>query len=198
VLISLAKAVAAARSGEPQRHAVVPGPCEAQWGPAVGRSWTGGEVRSWTPGSAVSSMGTGSEGRSWTRVSTADKNNDCLNHRRMGQFYRFLSEAALKEVHMHGHIYTWSNECSHPTLEQIDQVFMSVEWELLHPTCALQPLASLCSDHALLLLSTDAGAVQVKCFHFRSFWTKLPGFLNAVKLAWHYLLQHVSPFHRLD
>jgi exonuclease III len=38
-----------------------------------------------------------------------DKNNGCLNRRRMGQFRRFLREAALKEVHLHGRLYTWSN-----------------------------------------------------------------------------------------
>jgi hypothetical protein len=127
-----------------------------------------------------------------------DKNNGCLNHRRMGQFRRFLSEAALKELHLHGRLYTWSNERSHPTLEQIDRVFIYSKWDLLHPSCALHPLASLFSDHAPLLLLTNAGAVYVRRFLFRSFWTKLLNFLDAVRRAWHCPLQNVSPFHRLD
>jgi hypothetical protein len=37
----------------------------------------------------------------------------------------------------------------------------------------------------------------MKHFHFRSFWTKLSGYLDAVKSAWH-PLQRASPFCRLD
>jgi hypothetical protein len=35
----------------------------------------------------------------------------------MGRFRRFLNEALLKELHLHGHLFTWSNERLHPTLE---------------------------------------------------------------------------------
>jgi hypothetical protein len=54
-----------------------------------------------------------------------DKNNSCLDKRTMGQFRRFLNEALLKEIHLQGHLFTWSNERSHPTLERIDRAFMS-------------------------------------------------------------------------
>jgi hypothetical protein len=35
----------------------------------------------------------------------------------MGQFHHFINEATLKELHLNGHLFTWSNERSHPTLE---------------------------------------------------------------------------------
>lgn len=54
-----------------------------------------------------------------------DKNNSLLNHRRMGQFCRFISEAELKEIHLNCRLFTWSNEHSHPTLERIDRVFVT-------------------------------------------------------------------------
>jgi hypothetical protein len=54
-----------------------------------------------------------------------NKNNTHLNHLLMGQFRKFLNDAALKEVHLQGHLFTWRNECSHPTLEKIDWVFVS-------------------------------------------------------------------------
>jgi hypothetical protein len=45
-----------------------------------------------------------------------DKNNDCLDWRRMGQFRNFLNVATLKEIHLQGRLFTWSNECVDPTL----------------------------------------------------------------------------------
>jgi hypothetical protein len=50
----------------------------------------------------------------------ADKNNDCLNRRLMGQFCLLLNDAILKEIHLTGRLFTWSNECVHPTLEHIN------------------------------------------------------------------------------
>jgi hypothetical protein len=35
-----------------------------------------------------------------------DKNNDCLDRRRMGQFRRFLEEAPLKEIHLQGRLFS--------------------------------------------------------------------------------------------
>jgi hypothetical protein len=81
-----------------------------------------------------------------------DKNNDHLDRRRMGQFRRFLNEALLKEIHLQGQLFTWSNECSHLMLERIDHAFVSVVWELMYPVNDLHPLTSLCSDHTPLLL----------------------------------------------
>jgi hypothetical protein len=74
----------------------------------------------------------------------------------MGQFHRFLNEALLKEIHLQGRLFTWSNECSHPTLERIDRAFMSNDWEGSIPANDMHPLASLCSYHAPLLLQLDA------------------------------------------
>jgi hypothetical protein len=63
----------------------------------------------------------------------ADKNNGNLNRRQMGQFRRFLSESALKELHLNGRLITWSNERDHPTLERIGRAFVLAEWDALHP-----------------------------------------------------------------
>jgi hypothetical protein len=51
-----------------------------------------------------------------------DKSNNWLDRRRMGQFCRFLNEAVLKEIHLNGHLCTWSNKRVHPTLQRINQV----------------------------------------------------------------------------
>jgi hypothetical protein len=102
----------------------------------------------------------------------------------MGQFRRFLSEAALKELHLNGWLFTWSNERDHPTLERIDREFVSAKWDALPPHQDLQSLSSLCSNHTPLLLSTDCTFVGHKRFIFKFFWLCCTGFMDAVKLAW--------------
>jgi hypothetical protein len=71
---------------------------------------------------------------------TEDKNNSRLNRRQMGRFRHLLSDLELKELHLHGRLFTWSNEHTHPTLEHIDRVFFSAEWEDLYPNWYLQSL----------------------------------------------------------
>jgi endonuclease/exonuclease/phosphatase family metal-dependent hydrolase len=97
---------------------------------------------------------------------TCNKSNNRLNRRLMGQFRRFLEEAAMKEIHLQGHLFTWSNERAHPTLMKIDRVFISNEWEDLFPCNDLHALSSMCSDHAPLLLRTDNSFVARRWFHF--------------------------------
>jgi hypothetical protein len=50
----------------------------------------------------------------------ADKNNGRLSRRMMGRFRRFLNDLELLEPHLHGCLFTWSNERTHPMLERID------------------------------------------------------------------------------
>jgi uncharacterized protein (DUF1778 family) len=126
-----------------------------------------------------------------------DKNNGRLNYRLMGQFHRFLDDAALQEVHLNNFFFTWSNEHAHPTLERIDRVFISNQWDAIFLDCELYSLPSLCSDHVPLLICTDSGH-HAKRFYFWSFWMHLPGFLEDVQQAWHCALGNVSPFYKLD
>jgi hypothetical protein len=63
----------------------------------------------------------------------------------MGRFRSFLIVLELLELHLHSHLFTWSNERTHPTLERIDRVFVSPDWGLLFPSSFLQatlPVAS--------------------------------------------------------
>jgi exonuclease III len=98
-----------------------------------------------------------------------DKNNFNLNRWRMGQFWRFVNEASLKKLNLNGRLFTWSSEQAHPTLERIDHVFVSKEWDKLYLNNDLQSLASICSDHTPLLQRTDNAFAYKKRFHFRVF-----------------------------
>jgi hypothetical protein len=94
-----------------------------------------------------------------------DNNNTRLDKHCMGQFWRFLNEVSLKELHLKGCLFTWSNERLHPTLEHIDRAFITSEWEGLYPHCGLHSLASMCSDRAPLILHTDNLFRYYKRFH---------------------------------
>jgi hypothetical protein len=126
-----------------------------------------------------------------------DKNNDRLNRRRMGQFCQFINDASIQQIHLNGRLFTWSNERAHLTLECIDRVFISNEWDAIFPDYVLHSLPSQCTDHASLLLCTEDDIRVRKCFHFRSFWPRLPSFLNVVTRAWHCLLGNACTFARL-
>jgi hypothetical protein len=80
-----------------------------------------------------------------------------------GQFRCFLNDA---EDHLDGRLYTWGDECEHPTLERIDRAFISMDREFLFSSHELQALPSLCSDHAPLLLQTSTTTSHRRIFHF--------------------------------
>jgi exonuclease III len=88
----------------------------------------------------------------------------------MRQFCSFLNDAVLKEIHLNGMLYTWSNEHAHPMLERIDWAFVSNGWECIFLRCNLHALPSHCSDHAPLRL--DVEATEKQKFLFQPFWTK--------------------------
>jgi hypothetical protein len=127
-----------------------------------------------------------------------DKNNDRLNLRLMGRFCRFLNAASLKEFHLEGKLFTWSNERSHPTLERFDRAFVSWEWDELYSNCDLRSLALGCSDHAPLLLRTESVLAYRRHFHFRSYWPKLHAYLEVVQRAWSCPIPDTNPFRKLE
>jgi hypothetical protein len=116
----------------------------------------------------------------------------------MGQFRHFLNTTSLQEAHLNGRLFTWSNEREHPTLERIDHVFFSNEWEVIYPEHDLQSMVLLCSDHAPLLLHTNNGCWSKRRFHFCSVWSWFPGFADVIDRVWHIPLDNVSSFAHLN
>jgi exonuclease III len=114
----------------------------------------------------------------------SEKNNENLDRFMMARFRCFVQELELKDLYMHGRLFTWSNERELPTLTRIDRALVSVDWDLQNPDSLLQALSSSASDHALLHLSLNAAFRPKRWFHFEMFWLKLEGFDEAVKDAW--------------
>jgi len=111
----------------------------------------------------------------------------------MGRFRRFVNEMELKEIPLLGRRYTWSNERASPTLVKLDRVLCTTDWEDLYPNCILQSHATEMSDHCPLVLGLKVGVKGRRRFHFESFWTRLPGFLDMVKSSWDEPVQTSCP-----
>jgi exonuclease III len=113
-----------------------------------------------------------------------DKNNNRLNRRLMSRFRRALNYIEVKEVHLTGRKFTWSNGQRIPTLTRIDRVFYSPAWEEQFGNTLLQSLSSLISDHCPLLLSRLVTPYVPPRFKFEAFWTSMPRFKECVQGAW--------------
>lgn len=114
----------------------------------------------------------------------ADKSNDRLNLRSMRQFRRALDDMQVDEIHLHGRLFTWSNERRFPTFERIDRAFASPEWLEAFPDHHLRSLSSKASDHAPLLLRLLCSLSGKPRFRFERFWTGFDGFHEAVARGW--------------
>ncbi|KAE8819241.1 hypothetical protein D1007_02998 [Hordeum vulgare] len=128
----------------------------------------------------------------------SEKNNPKINRGMMAKFRGFVDDHELKELFMHGRMFTWSNERAAPTLTKIDRVLVSVDLELAYHDYFLQDISSSVSDHAPLHLSTNMHFCPKKRFRFELFWTKIDGFEDAVREVWVCDDTIVDPFKRLD
>jgi hypothetical protein len=63
----------------------------------------------------------------------SEKNNENLNRPMMNRFRHFVSNLELKELYMHGCLFTWSSEWENPMLSRIDRALVSVDWDLNNP-----------------------------------------------------------------
>ncbi|XP_071680101.1 uncharacterized protein [Lolium perenne] len=127
-----------------------------------------------------------------------EKNNLNINRSVMNSFREFVGQRELKDLYMHGRLFTWSNGQEVPTMTRIDSALASVEWDLMFPDACLQALSATISDHVPLHLWLNNGYRPKQRFRFEVFWTKLLGFLDAVREAWVCDPTIVDPFKRLD
>ncbi|XP_073359839.1 uncharacterized protein [Aegilops tauschii subsp. strangulata] len=116
----------------------------------------------------------------------------------MGRFRAKLNRLELKEMYLNGRKFTWSNERENVTVEKIDHVFMTSDWEDLYPASFLSAVGSVISDHCPLLMDLHADFHMGRRFRFESFWPKAEGFMDTVALAWNSVPSFGNPFVVLD
>jgi hypothetical protein len=79
----------------------------------------------------------------------------------------------LREIKVFGSVFTWSNNQADPTLERLDRILMSKEWELIFPTVHGHKEPRNMSDHNPLLISTQLINVgNRRDFRFELTWLK--------------------------
>lgn len=111
----------------------------------------------------------------------ADKTNDNLNRRLIGEFRSTLNFLEVMELNLRGRKFTWSNDV---TQTRIDRAFCSLDWDVMLPASTLQALSSIVSDHNPLLLVGAAVVCTYKGFRFESFWPKIARYNEVVQAAW--------------
>jgi hypothetical protein len=67
----------------------------------------------------------------------SDKSNGIVNWPRVRRFNDVVAALALRELHMAGARFTWTNNQSSPIRSVLDRVFVSPAWEQLFPLCSL-------------------------------------------------------------
>lgn len=117
-------------------------------------------------------------------VNPEDKNSTVVNRHLMACFRSKVNLVELKEVYLNGRRYTWSNEQKSATLEKIDHVFSTMDWEEQSPSCFLSALCYPRSDHFPLMLNLNTDSRTGKRFRFEAFWAKAKGFRDVVAVAW--------------
>jgi mannosylglycoprotein endo-beta-mannosidase len=96
-----------------------------------------------------------------------------------------IADLALREITRAGARYTWSNNRVDPIRSVLDRVFVSVEWEMAFPLCALRAVTRIGFDHSPLLLLSGGGAPpRLNRFHFKNFWLGQEYFVEAVGAKW--------------
>jgi hypothetical protein len=111
-------------------------------------------------------------------------------------FNSIINTYALREIHLSGGQYTWSNNQLDPTLEKLDRFLMSSDWEDLFPLTTVHKLSRDISDHNPLILDTLENKPKKKYpFRFEKNWTKEEDFLDRVGRIWQ---QNVRARNSLD
>ena len=83
-----------------------------------------------------------------------EKNKNWRNSPHVDMFNAIIYSLNLIEIFTAGGLYTWSNNQSHPTLEKLDRVLMSDDWEHIFLDVTVRKLVRDLSDHNALLLDT--------------------------------------------
>jgi len=86
---------------------------------------------------------------------SSDKNTSFSGNKFTDLFNWVINTHELRDLPLNGGSYTWSNNQQVPTLERLDRILISEDWEKLFPLTSLRKLPRELSDHNPLLLCTE-------------------------------------------
>jgi hypothetical protein len=115
----------------------------------------------------------------------SERNKSGGNFRFSDTFNNLIHFYELRELLMSSGLYTWSNNQDNPTLEKLDRILVSKEWEDLFPNTLISKLPRDVSDYNPLILSTvPAKPTKIIHFRFELGWLSNPEFLPDVEKIW--------------
>ena len=106
-------------------------------------------------------------------------------HKHTDLFNNIISTFELLDIPLVGDKYTWSNNHQIPTLERLDRILISKQWEDLFPIVFVYKLPREVSDHNPLILSTqDHNPCKKLSFRFKTTLLKDQEFRPLVQNIW--------------
>jgi hypothetical protein len=115
-----------------------------------------------------------------------EKNNNRYSERWPFLFNAVIDSFDLREIELTGRRFTWANSLPCQTLEKLDRVLMTTEWEFKFPLVTVQALDRGVSDHTPLLLDTGTQAFlgKPRQFKFELSWFNQEDFFDKVVHCW--------------
>jgi hypothetical protein len=73
----------------------------------------------------------------------------------MSEFSELIFEQGLMDIPLVGSIYTWSNNCDHPTWSRLDRFLLYLDWEAHFLDVSQKRLPRVLSDNFPFLLDCN-------------------------------------------
>jgi hypothetical protein len=101
----------------------------------------------------------------------SEKNKRFIPNRFSGILNTIINSNDLREIHICGGEFTWSNNHVIPTLEKLHRVLMSREWELAFPTVLIHKKPIVLFDHNSIIMAIQQGSSKhTREFRFQLTW----------------------------
>jgi hypothetical protein len=91
---------------------------------------------------------------------SSDKNKKFLPNRFSDIFNTIINISDLREIYVSKGRYTCSNNHENPTLEKLDRILMSKDWEKLFPAILAYKKPRDFSDHNPLIIDTQYSSLK--------------------------------------
>ena len=116
---------------------------------------------------------------------SSNKNKKFNDNNFFCTFNLIINSYELRELHLSGGKFTWSNNRLDPTLEKLDRVLVSSSWESEFPLCNLRKIPRYMSDHNPLIVRTDLSQnIGSRPFCFENSWLQHAEFSLRVREIW--------------
>jgi hypothetical protein len=104
----------------------------------------------------------------------------------------------LKEIELSGQKYTLANNLANPSLEKLDRVLVTTEWEEKYLLSMVRALSREVSDHTPLLLNSGDPSLMATqpMFRFELGWLFREGFMDIVRDIWTHTVGDYTPMER--